>query len=56
MICVYWCFKAIGYKFESDDCNKCYGISVMAFELENIAIFNAKDIQSWLQMYFMEYD
>ena len=38
MICYYWYFKDIGYKFEPYVCNKCHGISVMAYELKNIAI------------------
>ena len=34
MICCYWYFKDIGYKFEPYVCNKCYRISMMAYELK----------------------
>ena len=43
MICHYWYFKDIGYKFEPYVCNKCHDISMMAYELENAAILNKKD-------------
>ena len=42
MICYYWYFKEIGYKFEPHVCNKCHDISMMAYELKNIAILNVK--------------
>ena len=35
MICHYWYFKDIGYKFEPHVCNKCH-------ELKNIALLNKK--------------
>ena len=38
MSCYCWYFKDIGYKFEIYVCNRCHGISMMAYELENIAI------------------
>ena len=38
MICHYWYFKDIGYKFEPYVCNRCHDISMMAYELENTAI------------------
>ena len=38
MICHYWYFKDIGYKFEPYVCNTCHDISMMAFELENTAM------------------
>ena len=40
MICHYWSFKDIGYKFEPYVCNKCYDISIRVYDLENIAIIN----------------
>ena len=43
MICHYWYFKDIGYKFEPYVCNKCHDISMMAYELENVAILNKND-------------
>ena len=37
MICHFWCFKDVGYK-------KCHDISMIAYELENIAILNVKGV------------
>ena len=42
IICHYWYFKAIGYKFGLYVCYKCHDISMMAYELEIIAILNIK--------------
>ena len=44
MICHYWYFKDIDYKFEPYICNGCHDISMMTYELENIAILNIKGI------------
>ena len=44
MICHYWYFKDIDYKFELHVCNKDRDISMMAYELENIAILNIKGV------------
>ena len=40
MICHYWYFIDIGYKFQPYVCNCCHDISMMAYELKNIAILN----------------
>ena len=45
MICHYWCFNNIGYKFEPHVCNKYCDISTMAYELEYIAILNVKGVE-----------
>ena len=42
MICHYWYFKDIGYKYEPYVCNGCHDLSMMAYELKNIAILNVK--------------
>ena len=42
MICRYWYFKDIGYKYEPEICNRCHDTSMMTYELENIAILNVK--------------
>ena len=42
MICHYLYFKEIGYKSEPYVCNKCHDISMMTYELKNIAILNVK--------------
>ena len=39
-----WYFKDVGYKFQSFVCNGCHALSMMAFELKNIAILNAKGV------------
>ena len=44
MICHHWYFKNIGYEFEPYVCNRCYDISMMAYEFENIAILNVKGV------------
>ena len=44
MLCNYWYFKDIGYKFQLYLCNGCHAMSVMAYELKNIAMLNAKGI------------
>ena len=44
MIFHYWYFKDIGYKFEPYVCNGCHDISMMAYQLENIAILNVKGV------------
>ena len=42
MICHYWYFKDIGYKFEPYVCKRCLVMSMIAYELESIAILNVK--------------
>ena len=44
MIRCYWYFKDNGYKFEPYVCNGCHDISMMAYELENIAVLNVKGV------------
>ena len=44
MLCYYWYFKNIRYKFEANVCNKCHDILMTAYELKNIAILNVKVI------------
>ena len=44
MICYYWYFKDIGYKNEPYVCNGCHDLSMMAYELKNIAILNVKGV------------
>ena len=42
MLCHYWYFKDVGFKFELLVCNKCHDVLMTAYELENIAILNIK--------------
>ena len=44
MICRYWYFLDLNYTYEPEVCNGCHDILMMAYELENIAILNVKDI------------
>ena len=42
MLCHYWYFKDIGFRFELHVCNKCHDVLMTAYELKNIAILNVK--------------
>ena len=44
MLCHYWYFRDVGYKFQSYLCNGCHAVSTMAYDLKNIAILNAKGV------------
>ena len=44
MLCRYWYFKDVGFKFEPHVSNKCHDVLMTAFELKNIAILNAKRV------------
>ena len=44
MICCYWYFKDISYRFKLYLCNKYHDIKMMAYELENIAVLNVEGV------------
>ena len=44
MLWHFWYFKDVGYKFQPYLCNGCHAVSIMAYELKNIAILNVKGI------------
>ena len=44
MLCHYWYFKDVGFKFEPHVSNKCHDVLMTAFELKNFAILNAKRV------------
>ena len=44
MICHYWCFLNLYYTYELYISNEYHDISMMAYELENIAILNIKGV------------
>ena len=44
MLCYYWYFKDIGYKFQPYLCDSCHAVSLMAYELKNIVILNGKGV------------
>ena len=40
----YWYFKDVCYKFQPHVCNVCHAVSMMVYELKNISILNAKNV------------
>ena len=44
MLCRYWYFKNVGFKFEPHVCNKCHNVLMTAYELKDIAILTAKGV------------
>ena len=42
MLCHYWYFKDIWFRFEPHVCNKCHDVLMTAYEFKNIAILNIK--------------
>ena len=44
MLCHYWYFKDVGFKFEPHVCKKCHDVLMTAYELKNIAILNVKGV------------
>ena len=44
MLCHYWYFKDVGFKFEPHVCNKYHDVLMTVYELKNIAILNAKEL------------
>ena len=44
MVCHYWYFKDINFIFQPYLCNVYHAVSMMAHELKNIAILNAKGV------------
>ena len=44
MLCHYWYFKNVRFKFELHVCNKCHDVLVTAYELKNILILSVKGV------------
>ena len=44
MLCHYWYFKDVGFKFQPHVCNKCHDILMTAYKLKSIAILNVKGV------------
>ena len=44
MICHYWYFKDIGYKYEPYVCNRCHDLLMVVYDLKNFMILNIKDV------------
>ena len=44
MICHYWYFKEIGYKYEPYVCNGCHDLLMMIYDLKDFTILNIKGV------------
>ena len=44
MICHYWYFKDIGYKYEPHVCNKCHDLLMVVYDLKSFMILNIKGV------------
>ena len=44
MLCHYWYFRDVCYKFQTYLCNTCHAVSAMAYDLQNTAILSAKGV------------
>ena len=44
MLCLYWYFKDVDYKFQPYVWNGCHVVSMMTYELKSIAILNTIDV------------
>ena len=44
MICHYWYFKDIVYKYEPYVCNGCHDLSMVVYDLNDFTILSIKDI------------
>ena len=44
MLCHYWYFEDVGFKFEPHVCNKCHDVLKTADELKKIAILSVKGV------------
>ena len=44
MICHYWCFNKIGYKFEPYVCNGCHDLSGIVYDLDDLMILYIKGV------------
>ena len=44
MLCHYWCFKDLGFKYEPHVWSKCHDVLMTAYEFKNIASINVKGV------------
>ena len=44
MLCHYWYFKYVGFKFELHVCNKYHDVLMTSYELKHIAILKVKGV------------
>ena len=47
MLCQYWYFKDVGFKFEPHVYNECHDVLMTAYELKVIAILNVKRVTNF---------
>ena len=54
MLCNYWYFKDIGYKFQPYESNGCHDLSMMVYDLDDFMILNIKGVDvlyvTWVQI------
>ena len=44
VICHYWYFKDIGYRFEPYACDKCHTVSIIAYDLDDFMIVDIEGV------------
>ena len=44
MLCYYWYFKDVGFRFEPHVCNKCHDVLMTAYELKKHCDINIKKV------------
>ena len=44
MICYYWCFKNIGFKYQPFVCNGCHDFSMIVQNLDDFVILKVKGV------------
>ena len=44
MICHYWYFKNIDYKYQANVCNKCHDFSMVVYDLKDFMILNIRGV------------
>ena len=44
LLCHYWYFKDVGFKFEKHVCNKCHDVLMTVYELKNIAMLSVRGV------------
>ena len=44
MLCHYWYFRDIGYKFQPYACNRYHDLSMMVYDLDDFVILNIKRV------------
>ena len=44
ILCHYWYFKDVGFRFELHICNKCHDVLMTVYELKNTALINVKGV------------